>query len=340
MAKPTNLAFWDGATKVEPTTPQKTTGWTNGDRPPASWFNWWMNLVHLWIAWLDAFESTVHTWSAVQTFSVAPTFTNGAVFSVAPWLVGGATYTSNGLDDISGNYATVQYAQIFRRVCGVGTGPFYLRAYWRTIGSSTGLVVTRNARWDNALPGWVRDDASAEMTRTEFRLGNGVLSWTLPTSLTAGTITDLFWELNATRGIELYDTNSVGFVGAVDSTNRFKQVKYIAQDAPVAPTYASGVIPGIGAGGGSESVTHQKLSTGIVVVRGVAERTSGGIASGVTYFTLPSGSRPGTDMTFQCFDRTSAVWYECRVLTTGAVIVQNLHAQNLNIVFNLEFYAP
>jgi len=69
--KPTNLAEWatGAAPIVEPTLPQKQAGWTPAFKPPAQWFNWWWNLVHLWIVWLDAFESEVHTWTAAQTFS-------------------------------------------------------------------------------------------------------------------------------------------------------------------------------------------------------------------------------------------------------------------------------
>lgn len=83
MSKPTNLAVWatgGGAQIDEPTLLEKQTGWIPAGQPPAEWFNWWMNAVYLWVVWLDAFESTIHTWSAVQTFSSAPVFSNG--FSV------------------------------------------------------------------------------------------------------------------------------------------------------------------------------------------------------------------------------------------------------------------
>ena len=71
MVKPTNLAEWGtgAAPIVEPSTPQKQAGFAVSDRPPAQWFNWFWNLVHLWIVWLDSFESTAHAWSAFQTFS-------------------------------------------------------------------------------------------------------------------------------------------------------------------------------------------------------------------------------------------------------------------------------
>lgn len=69
--KPTNIAEWGtgAAPIVEPSTPQKQAGWPVDYKPPAQWFNWWMKLVHLWIVWLDAFESDPHTWTALQTFN-------------------------------------------------------------------------------------------------------------------------------------------------------------------------------------------------------------------------------------------------------------------------------
>lgn len=71
MVKPTNLAEWGtgSAPIVEPTLVQKQNGWTSAFKPPAQWFNWWMNVIYTWIVWLDAFESTAHTWSVAQTFA-------------------------------------------------------------------------------------------------------------------------------------------------------------------------------------------------------------------------------------------------------------------------------
>lgn len=57
MAKPTKTAEWatgGGADIVEPTLGQKQGGWVVGTKPPNGWFNWWKNLVHLWLVWLDS----------------------------------------------------------------------------------------------------------------------------------------------------------------------------------------------------------------------------------------------------------------------------------------------
>ena len=69
--KPTNLAEWatGAAPIVEPSLPQKQAGWAPGTKPPAQWFNWWWKLVHQWIVWLDAFETSFHAWGAFQQFN-------------------------------------------------------------------------------------------------------------------------------------------------------------------------------------------------------------------------------------------------------------------------------
>lgn len=83
MAKPTNLALWAtnvnypataDPIKVEPGAGVKAAGWAPQQRPPAQWWNWWMNAVYLWMVWLDAFESTAHTWTAAQVFAVEVNF--------------------------------------------------------------------------------------------------------------------------------------------------------------------------------------------------------------------------------------------------------------------------
>lgn len=55
MAKPTDLPNWatDNINNVEPSAGKQADGWANGEDADSSWFNWWMNLVYMWIAWLD-----------------------------------------------------------------------------------------------------------------------------------------------------------------------------------------------------------------------------------------------------------------------------------------------
>lgn len=44
----------DGGTTLEPSTPKKALGWVTGERPGFNVFNYWMNLVYLWVAYAKA----------------------------------------------------------------------------------------------------------------------------------------------------------------------------------------------------------------------------------------------------------------------------------------------
>lgn len=54
MAKPTDDPVWntDATNRTEPDPSQQASGWTLNQKPPSSWFNWWMWLVYSWLIWL------------------------------------------------------------------------------------------------------------------------------------------------------------------------------------------------------------------------------------------------------------------------------------------------
>lgn len=72
MAKPTDLPVWatdatypagpdpwaNQPTKVEPTSGDQARGFIPFQEPPPEAFNWWMNLVYLWILWLNGLWGT------------------------------------------------------------------------------------------------------------------------------------------------------------------------------------------------------------------------------------------------------------------------------------------
>lgn len=99
MPKPTNLYRWataqtdPGAETTEPTEPEKNQGWINATKPRAGYMNWLQNGAHKWIEWLDAFESTVHTWTATQTMSSAAIqdLTSSGLFTLTNLIVTGST---------------------------------------------------------------------------------------------------------------------------------------------------------------------------------------------------------------------------------------------------------
>jgi len=168
--KPTNLAEWatGAAPIVEPTTPQKQAGWPVDFKPPAQWFNWWMELVHQWMVWLDAFESEAHTWSAIQTFGNAATF-NAAINANATVYLNdqievGSTGAFSSLKPIDFNIATAA-TPIMRR-SQTATTPHLLfeqlvdgsRKVRLYITENRGFEVTYNARYSGG--NWIRDSVA------------------------------------------------------------------------------------------------------------------------------------------------------------------------------------
>jgi hypothetical protein len=59
---PAGAEPWSGtATKTEPSSGKQDEGWEPGEHPPAQYFNWWQNLVYLWIAWFEEYNTTTKT---------------------------------------------------------------------------------------------------------------------------------------------------------------------------------------------------------------------------------------------------------------------------------------
>lgn len=190
MVKPTNLAEWGTGTApiVEPTLPQKQAGFLVSDRPPAQYFNWFWNLVHQWIVWLDSFESTAHAWSAFQTFSqfentTAAIFNGSLDVNDAFNLNAGAAasigrelnFFISAVDTPLLTRANVATAPnlLFRQDVTVGgvIARFYVQA-------DRGLIVTYNARWDVGTSLWVKDDVLGKAWM--MTLGKGVRHYQAP----------------------------------------------------------------------------------------------------------------------------------------------------------------
>ena len=73
MAKPSILPRWGDtaapADVVAPNSSKQGSGWSNGELPPHTYFNWWQNLVYQWIQWLNGLLDTANAWSARQSFN-------------------------------------------------------------------------------------------------------------------------------------------------------------------------------------------------------------------------------------------------------------------------------
>lgn len=115
MAAPTKLPVWatDAGTTVEPTTGKKAAGWTVTEKPPARWFNWWMNLVYQWFAYaFNATDGNIQFTNSVTNKPAINVTGNGTAAGVVG--TGGST-SGVGVSGVGG--ATNGYG-----VAGQGTG--------------------------------------------------------------------------------------------------------------------------------------------------------------------------------------------------------------------------
>jgi hypothetical protein len=77
MAKPTNTPRWANVSGdiVEPSSDKKDVGFISGERPPAQFLNWLLNLLYQWIAWLN---DIVAPSSGSEALSISSAGTLGA----------------------------------------------------------------------------------------------------------------------------------------------------------------------------------------------------------------------------------------------------------------------
>lgn len=90
MPAPASLPEWcsnpsDPADIVEPGAAKKEDGWNASERPPAQYFNWWQNLVYLWVEWLsderDRIAAIVDAPVSQRVYQIA-----ASAFSTAEWI--------------------------------------------------------------------------------------------------------------------------------------------------------------------------------------------------------------------------------------------------------------
>jgi hypothetical protein len=291
--KPTNLAEWatGAAPIVEPTTPQKQAGWPVDFKPPAQWFNWWMNIVYTWVVWLDAFESEAHTWSAIQTFGNAATF-NAAIIANATVNLNdvvqvGATGTFDIQKPIDFNIATAA-TPILRRSQQAATPHLLfeqlvdatrkLRIY---ITVDRGLEATYNARYSGG--NWLRD-VVADAWR--LSLGKGMRHYKAPAG--GGGFTDAAWiQIFSTfdpLGSAVDGLPGVGYVWFGNSAlGEVATGRHIPQLAWTNLTLSANLTPG------ANPPQYFKDTTGRVWFRGFATANTT-IATNTQIATQPVGS--------------------------------------------------
>lgn len=89
--KPAKLPRWaTTGTKTEPTEGKKDSGYITSEKPSAQVFNWILNTIYLWCAWLDDLANQAFTWTLAHTFQAGVVVTNSTTNGV------GVTATGNG----------------------------------------------------------------------------------------------------------------------------------------------------------------------------------------------------------------------------------------------------
>ncbi len=91
--KPTKLPAWNtgGANNTEPSGAEKIAGWTVGQQPPSSYFNWLQKLYYEWAAYLDDLEAQAMNWTAEHIFDEKITVSTTNATSNAVTATGGST---------------------------------------------------------------------------------------------------------------------------------------------------------------------------------------------------------------------------------------------------------
>ncbi len=98
MARPA-LPNWatDGGATLEPSAGEKAAGFSASQKPPARWFNWWMNLLYQWCVWLTTgMDDEDFAWTGSHEF-------NGATKTFKIGTQGGILTVAAGGDSVSVN---------------------------------------------------------------------------------------------------------------------------------------------------------------------------------------------------------------------------------------------
>jgi hypothetical protein len=306
MSKPTVLPEWatsGSAAVVEPLIAEKQLGWVAATKPPAQWFNWWFKLVYQWIVWLDAFESTAHTWSAIQTFNSNATFGAGVTVTITDTLQMGGSSNAyfNGGSFTGGTLSLQPPDAVTPSIVGVAAGAgrrlflrwqvqttpaIYARIYasppasGATNGMGAGLEFTYNCAWNGSA--WVRD--SATQTYGRVVLGQGLQVYanndTTPLLMLgakdAGTYNGGFQTGYTARDMLVLDSGGRIVVGQEQTQNGWANVSLAANNAAAA---------------GYAAPRYVRDSMGFAHFEGMSNITSA-IVNGTQIATLDASVRP------------------------------------------------
>lgn len=297
MSKPATLPEWatdGGATITEPLLAEKQTGFVAGTKPPAGWFNWILNLLYAWIVWLDAFESTAHTWSAAQTFTATFTVNGAAAFNAAAHFTDIATFDNAPMLTDGANFASASNtpdgsaARVLVFVSKISSSPDrFVRLYAVPHADGGGFELTYNA--GESAGTWTKDDSATYPYAYRMRLGRG---WRYDEAPAGASFLDAEWVpiVNLAGGLAAREI----MFGKTDGSGTVEHSTIVPQDAWASLSLASNV----NAVSGSEPQWF-KDSLGMAHLRGRCEANTT-ITSGTQIATLDVEILPDRTIIFPC----------------------------------------
>jgi hypothetical protein len=134
-----------GPEVVNPDNTHKDNGWTSAEEPPHTFFNYWMNVVYLWLVYLDGLPAEAMTWTAAHIFQAGITVTSAGT-SVTATGASGQFYGARGI--ATGNGAAGNPNAGLKGEAAAGTNSSGVR------GDASGAA-TRFAGWFKAATGAV-----------------------------------------------------------------------------------------------------------------------------------------------------------------------------------------
>jgi hypothetical protein len=206
MPAPTKYPDWatDGTNNLEPPTAKTAEGWVAGEEPPASWFNWWKNLVGQWTRWLDTtVNDLVGRMGAAEADLNTLEGEHDALASDAALKSAANTFTQPqaiARDNADGSPA-LDFSSARSDIALIGSArapaehPSKPTNVWKLIGrfkraggayafmyvgsdpAYGGTLVVTNAYWDVAAQQWNQENAAIASTALDVQ-ADKVVSWT------------------------------------------------------------------------------------------------------------------------------------------------------------------
>lgn len=310
MSKPTQSAYdWDSSASnvVVPSNGEIQAGWATGQVPPSGWLNWWMNKADQWIDWLNAYESTAHSWTASQTYS-QQTVNVPAFIEVAA--------ASNG------------YSLAWQSIAA-GVAHTYCRRYIATAPNSTDIVWTVNASWNDSTQLWSADASDTDALQITFdpNLGIVVKTKTDPSSTWADSAWDYSSYFGAGNGqaqLHLKPQSTPGTKSNGDIWIDTSNVTFSAQvgggtvevGVPLGPTAPSSF--GAGWTDGTPAVKAYVDPGFFLHLAGQAAYGTAGTSNAIQ---LPAGYIPPVNRIFGVMDVTTGNMTKAEVSSSGAITV-------------------